>query len=292
MWTCPPTPGRSAAATRTWRSEDDGWRTTWSRPIGRGRAPRRTGGRRRTWGDRVRLRAARHRPDADHRRASSCCCSSSTRCGHQHLRRPRTGAGADRTARSEWQQRHRRPAAAAARPGGADAARRQRHRQPLHPAARPRLRATRSCRARHQTPTSRRARAHYTGTALPGQVGNFAIAGHRVGKGEPFLNLDQLRAGDAVIVETEVVLVRLPGQGRHRPGRHVDATPTPTAVPGREIVDPSDGNVLLPGARPPGRRRRPRRLMTMTTCHPKFTADAADDRARGAGRRRSPRARR
>src|SRR4051794_648449 len=43
---------------------------------------------------------------------------------------------------------------------------------------------------------------HYTGTALPGQVGNFAVAGHRVGNGEPFLNLDHLRAGDAIIVRT------------------------------------------------------------------------------------------
>src|SRR3954469_20638289 len=44
--------------------------------------------------------------------------------------------------------------------------------------------------------------AHYKDTQLPGQIGNFAIAGHRVGKGEPFLNLDKLRSGDAVIVET------------------------------------------------------------------------------------------
>ena len=44
---------------------------------------------------------------------------------------------------------------------------------------------------------------HYVGTALPGQVGNFAVAGHRVGKGEPFLNLDHLRPGDAVIIETD-----------------------------------------------------------------------------------------
>src|SRR5664279_3643171 len=36
---------------------------------------------------------------------------------------------------------------------------------------------------------------HYPGTALPGDLGNFGVAGHRVGKGEPFLNLDQLRPG-------------------------------------------------------------------------------------------------
>src|SRR6202034_3278497 len=43
---------------------------------------------------------------------------------------------------------------------------------------------------------------HYDGTALPGQIGDFAVAGHRVGKGEPFLNLDKLQPGDAVVVET------------------------------------------------------------------------------------------
>jgi sortase A len=45
--------------------------------------------------------------------------------------------------------------------------------------------------------------AHYHHTALPGAVGNFAVAGHRVGKGEPFLNIDKLRAGDSIIVETK-----------------------------------------------------------------------------------------
>src|SRR5688572_27427674 len=28
---------------------------------------------------------------------------------------------------------------------------------------------------------------HYTGTAMPGEQGNFAVAGHRVGRGSPFL---------------------------------------------------------------------------------------------------------
>ena len=90
---------------------------------------------------------------------------------------------------------------------------------------------------------------HYVGTALPGQRGNFAVAGHRVGKGEPFLNLDQLRAGDAVVVQTRVVLVRLPDRGQPgRTSRRVEAD----GVPGREIVDPGDGNVLLPVPDRPG----------------------------------------
>ncbi|MEY4449661.1 MAG: hypothetical protein RLZZ304_36 [Actinomycetota bacterium] len=43
---------------------------------------------------------------------------------------------------------------------------------------------------------------HYTKTALPGQVGNFALAAHRAGSGGPFRNIDKLVAGDLAIVET------------------------------------------------------------------------------------------
>ncbi len=121
--------------------------------------------------------------------------------------------------------------------------------------------------------------AHYRNTALPGQVGNFAVAGHRVGKGEPFLNIDKLRSGDAVIVETKSwwyvyrVLGRPAGQdpSKVKQDAGVDANGNPITLPGREIVDPSDGNVLLP--LPDHQGTTPTKaLMTMTTCHPKFTA--------------------
>jgi len=42
----------------------------------------------------------------------------------------------------------------------------------------------------------------YPGTALPGQVGNFAVAGYRFGNGEPFRRLLELRVGDEVVIET------------------------------------------------------------------------------------------
>jgi sortase A len=108
---------------------------------------------------------------------------------------------------------------------------------------------------------------HYKGTALPGQVGNFSVAGHRVGKGEPFLNLDQLRAGDAVIVQTESkwFVYRVGGTAANLAATDSDG------VPGREIVDPGDGNVLLPVPDHPG-MAADRARMTLTTCHPKFTA--------------------
>ena len=108
---------------------------------------------------------------------------------------------------------------------------------------------------------------HYTDTALPGAIGNFAVAGHRVGKGEPFLNLDRLQPGDTVIIETKakwyVYVVK---------GAKGDITSTvPDGIPGREIVAPSDGGVILPV--PNQAQAKPTEtLMTMTTCHPKFTA--------------------
>jgi len=111
---------------------------------------------------------------------------------------------------------------------------------------------------------------HYPTTQLPGQVGNFAVAGHRVGKGEPFLNLDQLRVGDAVVVETKSTwfVYRVLGDV---------ATGDPTVagvdgVPGRQIVAPSDVAVIDPVPGRPGARPT-ESLMTMTTCHPKFTAN-------------------
>lgn len=43
---------------------------------------------------------------------------------------------------------------------------------------------------------------HYQKTELPGQVGNFAIAGHRATDGEPFAYFEKLKAGDLVYVQT------------------------------------------------------------------------------------------
>ena len=43
---------------------------------------------------------------------------------------------------------------------------------------------------------------HYPTTQMPGDVGNFAVAGHRGSHGGAFMNLPGMRAGDAVVVET------------------------------------------------------------------------------------------
>ncbi len=44
--------------------------------------------------------------------------------------------------------------------------------------------------------------AWYENAAMPGEVGNFVVAGHRVTHGEPFKDFPKLRAGDKVRVET------------------------------------------------------------------------------------------
>ena len=118
---------------------------------------------------------------------------------------------------------------------------------------------------------------HYVNTVMPGQVGNFGVAGHRVGKGEPFLNLDHLRPGDDVIIETRTtwfvyVVIGDPAKGEAGLSQvYADHN----GVPGREIVDPSAGQVLAAwpnrfGSPPPPTGNH---YMTMTTCHPKFTAN-------------------
>ena len=43
---------------------------------------------------------------------------------------------------------------------------------------------------------------HYPGTQMPGEVGNFALAGHRTTYGAPFNRIADLRVGDEIIIQT------------------------------------------------------------------------------------------
>ncbi|MGX7677293.1 class E sortase [Jatrophihabitans sp. DSM 45814] len=129
---------------------------------------------------------------------------------------------------------------------------------------------------------------HYDGTAVPGQIGNFALAGHRVGKGEPFLNLDQLVPGDAVVVQTagNWYIYRILGDtakyaaalkmtdSKQRDVAISDALSTPDSqgVVGRQIVSPSTVSVIDPVPDHPNTTPT-RALLTMTTCHPKYSAN-------------------
>ncbi|MBA3523744.1 MAG: class E sortase [Geodermatophilaceae bacterium] len=108
---------------------------------------------------------------------------------------------------------------------------------------------------------------HYPDSALPGEVGNFAMAGHRVGRGSPFLDLDLLVPGDAIVVETRTDWYVYRVLGNRATGDYA----TPSGIPGRQIVDPSAVQVVDPVPGDPDAAPT-RRLLTLTTCHPKFSA--------------------
>ncbi|RBY74941.1 class E sortase [Blastococcus sp. TF02-09] len=102
---------------------------------------------------------------------------------------------------------------------------------------------------------------HYTDTAMPGEEGNVAFAGHRVGKGSPFLQLDAMRPGDPVVVETADSWFVY----------RVLAEDDPSGIPGMQIVRPTALEVISPtpnaaGAAPSGA------YLTLTTCHPRYSA--------------------
>ena len=67
-------------------------------------------------------------------------------------------------------------------------------------------------------------------------------------------------------------MVRLHASSATRPTNNLSAKDA-NGVPGREIVNPGDGDVLLPVPDHPGDDPAKARYMTMTTCHPKFTAE-------------------
>ena len=110
---------------------------------------------------------------------------------------------------------------------------------------------------------------HYIGTAMPGEQGNVAIAGHRVGRGSPFLDLDKLLPGDAIVIETSDAWFTYRVLGDAATGSF---TGDPSGIPGQEIVLPTDVSVISPT--PGGAANGPATgaYLTLTTCHPKFSA--------------------
>lgn len=93
---------------------------------------------------------------------------------------------------------------------------------------------------------------HYIGTAVPGAIGNFAVAGHRTTYGRPFHDIDRLRPGDTLIVETRTAY-------------------TVYVVRRHTIVPPTEVDVIDPVPQQPGVRPS-QAWMTMTSCHPKYSA--------------------
>jgi sortase A len=96
------------------------------------------------------------------------------------------------------------------------------------------------------TPTALRAGAgHYSQTPLPCEKGNVAIAGHRTTYGKPFADIDQLRVGDQIELDTPI-------------GGCVYQLKKPPFV-----VDKADLSVLNPTTD---------QTLTLTSCHPKGSA--------------------
>ncbi len=85
---------------------------------------------------------------------------------------------------------------------------------------------------------------HYSGTPLPGEAGNSAIAGHRTTYLRPFYSLNALRPGDRIIVTT------VQGTFTYR-------------MTSSLIVPPDDVSVVAPTTFPE---------LTLTTCNPRWSA--------------------
>lgn len=90
----------------------------------------------------------------------------------------------------------------------------------------------------------RKGPGHYPNTPLPGELGNAAIAGHRTTYGAPFGRLDELRPGNLIEVRTAA------GDYRY-------------SVTETIIVKPTELSVL---------NATPTATLTLTTCHPRFSA--------------------
>lgn len=93
---------------------------------------------------------------------------------------------------------------------------------------------------------------HLPGSAAPGQIGNMVLSGHRSTYGAPFGDLDDLRTGDPVVVQTRAAWVTY----------RVDEV---------QVVAPTDVAVVLPVPRQPGAEPVSARF-TLTTCHPRYSA--------------------
>lgn len=92
---------------------------------------------------------------------------------------------------------------------------------------------------------------HYPGTAMPGEVGNVAVAAHRTTYGAPFHRIAELQVGDAIVIETEDGWYTY----RFRTLEYV----TPTQV---EVIQ----SVPQVSETPDGER-----YLTMTSCSPMFS---------------------
>jgi sortase A len=81
---------------------------------------------------------------------------------------------------------------------------------------------------------------HWPGTAMPGQVGNVVLGGHRVSHDRPFRHIDELVPGDQIVMST------LAGQFTY-------------VVSGSQVVTPQDVWIV---------NQTPSKTLTLFACHP------------------------
>ncbi len=93
---------------------------------------------------------------------------------------------------------------------------------------------------------------HYTSTELPGELGNFAIAGHRATHGEPFAYFERLKTGDLVYVRTQQ------GWFEYQLFEQKKIKESETWV----LADSPDGLEIAEGSA----------LITLTTCDPRWNS--------------------
>jgi sortase A len=93
---------------------------------------------------------------------------------------------------------------------------------------------------------------HYPGTAMPGKIGNFVLSGHRTTYAAPFNRIDELRRGDRILVDA-------------REARYT------YRVTGSRVVAPTEISVVAPVPGRPGSEPT-RALITLSTCHPEYSA--------------------
>jgi sortase A len=86
---------------------------------------------------------------------------------------------------------------------------------------------------------------HWPGSALPGALGNVVVGGHRVTHTHPFLDIDQLRAGDRITFDT------------------ANGTHSTYLVTGLEVVPPTALYIV---------NQTNARTVTLFACHPKGSA--------------------
>lgn len=95
-----------------------------------------------------------------------------------------------------------------------------------------------------------RGAAHYRGTAMPGAIGNFALAGHRLTHGSAFMKIADLHVGDPIVVETATSWYVY-------------------RVTASLIVNPDQTDVIDPVPEHPGEQPT-QAVLTLTSCSPLF----------------------